>query len=257
MSTVSRVLSWIGLPVLLIAAWWLATAQGANFFVPTPGELAETFVEVWFGERFFSDVLPSVWRLLVSLMIAFVLGVALGVAIGSSRVLRWLLEPLLEFVRAIPSVILIPVLLLLIGINDAMKVTVIVLGCLWPILLNTIEGVRSLDEVLVATGRVYRLRGFDRLRLLVLPGAMPHILAGLRHSLAVGLILMVVSEMFAASEGIGYSIINFQNRIAIPEMWSGIALLGIIGVALSIGFQAIQKKSLRWYYGLKEASNDG
>ena len=141
-----------------------------------------------------------------------------------------------------------PFLLLLIGINDTMKVTVIVLGCLWPILLNTVEGVRSLDEVLTNTARVYRLRGFDRIRYLVLPGASPLIMAGIRHS---------VSEMFASTDGIGYSIINFQNRVAIPEMWSGIVLLGIIGVLLSVAFQAIQKRVLGWYYGLKEASNDG
>ncbi|MDF1477686.1 ABC transporter permease [Leifsonia sp. H3M29-4] len=248
---------WLGLPVILIAIWWLATSQGVNFFVPTPAKLAEKFVSVWFSERFFADVVPSIGRLLLGLAISIVIGIALGIAIGLTRPLRWLLEPLLEFVRAIPSTILIPVLLLLIGINDAMKITVIVLGCLWPVLLNTIEGVRSLDEVLTNTARVYGIRGFARVRYLVFPGALPQIMAGIRHSLAIGLILMVVSEMFASTDGIGHAIINFQNRVAIPEMWSGIVLLGIIGVLLSVAFQAVQKRALRWYYGLKEASNDG
>lgn len=257
MIALRRLGMWFGLPAVLIAIWWAATAQGVNFFVPKPDKLASTFAKVWFSEKFFTDVLPSLGRLSISLVISIVLGVVLGVAIGLSRNLRWLLEPLLEFIRAVPSTILIPVLLLLIGINDTMKVTVIVLGCLWPILLNTVEGVRSLDEVLTNTARVYGLRGFDRIRYLVLPGASPLIMAGVRHSLAVGLILLVVSEMFASTDGIGYSIINFQNRVAIPEMWSGIFLLGIIGVLLSVVFQAIQKRVLGWYYGLKEASNDG
>lgn len=257
MIVLKRLGMWFGLPAILIVIWWAATAQGVNFFVPKPDKLASTFAKVWFSEKFFTDVLPSMGRLSISLVISIVLGVVLGVAIGLSRNLRWLLEPLLEFIRAVPSTILIPVLLLLIGINDTMKVTVIVLGCLWPILLNTVEGVRSLDEVLSNTARVYGLRGFDRIRYLVLPGASPLIMAGIRHSLAVGLILLVVSEMFASTDGIGYSIINFQNRVAIPEMWSGIVLLGIIGVLLSVAFQAIQKRVLGWYYGLKEASNDG
>ncbi|UOD81220.1 ABC transporter permease [Paenarthrobacter ureafaciens] len=257
MIVLKRLGMWLGLPAILIAIWWAFTAQGANFFVPKPDKLATTFVNVWFSEKFFTDVVPSMGRLLISLAVSLVLGVALGIAIGLSRTLRWFLEPLLEFIRAVPSTILIPVLLLLIGINDTMKITVIVLGCLWPVLLNTIEGARSLDEVLKNTALVYRLRGFDRIRYLVLPGAMPLIMAGIRHSLAVGLILLVVSEMFASTDGIGYSIINFQNRIAIPEMWSGIFLLGIIGVLLSVVFQAIQKRVLGWYYGLKEASNDG
>lgn len=256
MTAVKKLGMWLGLPIILIALWWLATSQGANFFVPTPEKLVQKFVDVWIGERFMADVVPSVTRLLLGLVISIIIGIGLGIAIGLARPLRWLLEPMLEFIRAVPSTIMIPVLLLLIGINDAMKITVIVLGCLWPVLLNTIEGVRSLDDVLTNTAKVYGIKGRTRVAYLVLPGALPQIMAGIRHALAVGLILMVVSEMFASTDGIGHAIINFQNRVAIPEMWSGIVLLGIIGVLLSVAFQAIQKRVLRWYYGLKEASND-
>lgn len=256
MRTLRRVAIWVTLPILLIIFWWLFTLRGANFFIPTPAALLEKFIDVWMGERLLTDVLPSLWRLAAGLIISTIIGIALGVLIGSVRWVRWLLEPLLEFMRAIPSTIMIPVLLLLIGINDTMKVVVIVLGCLWPILLNTIEGVRSLDEVLKQTADIYRFRGLPRLMFVTLPGASPLIIAGIRQSLAVGLILLVVSEMFAATDGIGYLIMNFQNRVAIPEMWSGIALLGILGVLLSAGFQLLQNRVLRWYDGLKEASND-
>lgn len=254
---ITRVLEWVALPILLVAGWWLLTISGGSFYIPTPGQLLSTFVDVWLGEKLASDVLPSLLRLLVALAISIVIGVLLGTAIGLSRRLRWLLEPVLEFIRATPSTVMIPVLLLIIGINDTMRVTVIVLSCLFPVLLNTIEGVRSLDEVLRDTTTIFRIRGIDRFRYLILPGAMPQIMAGVRHSLAVGLILMVVSEMFASNNGIGYSIVNFQNQVAIPEMWSGIFLLGIIGILLSLVFQRIQKSVLHWYFGLKEASNHG
>jgi len=246
----------IGLPVLLIAGWWFATRDGGSFYVPTPDQLVTAFRTIWLGDGFTQDALPSIARLLVGLALSIVLGVGLGIAIGAIDWVRWLLSPLLEFLRAIPSTIMIPVLLLLIGINDAMKVTIIVLGCLWPILLNTIKGVASIDEVQSDTGRVYGLTGIDRMRYLVLPAASPQIFAGIRQSLAVGLVLMVVSEMFAATEGIGYAIINFQNRIDIPEMWSGIVLLGLLGVALSVLFQIVQSRVLGWYEGLKESAND-
>src|SRR5688572_11073860 len=128
MIVLKRLGMWFGLPAILIAIWWAATAQGVNFFVPKPDKLASTFANVWFSEMCVTVVITSLGRLSASLLISIGLGVALGVAIGLSRNLRWLLEPLLEFIRAVPPTILIPVLLLLIDINDTMKVTVIVLG---------------------------------------------------------------------------------------------------------------------------------
>ncbi|MCA1983080.1 ABC transporter permease [Nocardioides nematodiphilus] len=255
MKLLKRFLYFVGLPALLIVLWWATSRNGTSFFVPKPGPLVHAFRTVWLGDGFHKDVVPSLTRLAAGLIISIALGIGLGVVIGSVDWVRWLLGPLLEFLRAVPSTILIPVLLLVIGINDAMKVTVIVLGCIWPVLLNTVKGVASIDEVQLSTGEVYGLRGLDRLRYLVLPAASPQIFAGIRQSLAVGLVLMVTSEMFAATEGIGYATINFQNQVAIPEMWSGIVLLGLIGVALSVLFQLVQRRVLGWYEGLKESAN--
>ena len=111
---------------------------------------------------------------------ARVVGIGLGVAIGSSRVLRGLLEPVLEFFRAIPPPVLVPVLILFAGIGTSMKILVIFSGCVWPILLNTVEGVRGIDEVLRDTARCYRLRPATQLRFLVLRAASPQIAAGAR-----------------------------------------------------------------------------
>lgn len=244
------------LPLLLLSVWIAYTSVNSNFFIPEPLELLDRFITIWFTERFFSDVLPSVGRLLIGLGLSIVLGVIIGVVMGSVRWLRWLLEPLFEFIRSVPSTILIPVLLLLIGINDTMKITLIVLSCVWPVLLNTVAGVTSIDEVLNNTTQMMRMKKWDRMRHLVLPAASPQIMAGIRQSLAVALILMVVSEMFASTDGIGHWTINFQNRIAIPEMWSGVFLLGLIGVVLSVIFQLIQRRTLGWYEGLKESEND-
>ncbi|CEA09290.1 Putative aliphatic sulfonates transport permease protein SsuC [Arthrobacter saudimassiliensis] len=256
MTMLKKAAYFLGLPLILLAAWVAYTSVTTNFFVPEPAVLAERFFSIWFSERFASDVLPSLGRLLAGLALSIVIGVGVGVVIGYVRWIRWLFEPLFEFIRAVPSTILIPVLLLLIGINDSMKVTLIVFSCVWPILLNTVAGVTGIDEVLSNTSRVLGLRGFARMRHLVLPAASPQIMAGIRQSLAVALILMVVSEMFASTDGIGHWTINFQNRVAIPEMWSGILLLGLIGVVLSVVFQWIQKRTLSWYEGLKENEND-
>ena len=104
----------IGLPLILVTLWWAATVGGTSFFVPTPGQLIETFVEVWFGPRFWEDVLPSLGRLFTGLFWAIVLGVIIGVIIGSFRTIRQLLEPLLEFFRAIPFFLIWPLLMIII-----------------------------------------------------------------------------------------------------------------------------------------------
>ncbi|MFD1824380.1 MULTISPECIES: ABC transporter permease [Mumia] len=245
----------LGLPVLLIALWWFLSRDTTNFYVPKPGELATTFVDTWIGERFRTDILPSVARFAIGTALAIVLGIAAGVWIGSARRVRSLLEPLLEFFRAIPPPVLVPILILIVGVNDRMKITVIVIGAVWPVLLNTIEGVRSVDTVLLDTARTYGLKGWTRLRTVVLPSAAPQIAAGVRQSLAIGLILMVISEMFASSSGLGFTIVLFQRSFAIPEMWSGIVLLGLIGVAVSVVFQLCERKILHWYYGQKEVQH--
>ena len=142
---------------------------------------------------------------------------------------------MLEFLRAIPPPVLVPVLMLFAGIGDTMKVLVIVSGCVWPILLNTVEGVRAVDEVLADTCRCYGIRG--RARLLA-PGASGR--PARRSSPACGrrcrsgIILMVISEMFAASNGLGFTIIQFQRSFAVTDMWTGILLLGLLGFLLAL-----------------------
>lgn len=255
MKSLRRIFAVVALPVLLVLVWWLFTRTTDSYWVPRPGELAQTFGNVWFGERIMDDVVPSVTRLIIGVAIACALGIFLGIAIGRSVILRRLAEPVLELFRAVPPPVLVPILMVLIGVSDSMQVLVIVSGCIWPVLLNTIEGVRAVDEVLSDTARVYGIEGLSRLRMLTLPAVSPFYLAGIRQALSLGLILMVISEMFASSSGLGFAIVQFQRSFAVPEMWSGIALLGLLGVVLSGIFGLVEKRVLHWYYGLKEVEH--
>lgn len=245
----------LALPAILVFAWWLWARQSTSFWVPQPGNLMQVFGDVWLSDRMVNDVLPSLGRLALGLAIAVVLGIVLGLAIGSSVVLRRLSEPVLEFLRAIPPPIIVPILMILVGVNNTMKVAVIASGCIWPILLNTIEGVRASDDVLNQTATVYGIEGWDRLLKVTLPAASPFYIAGIRQALSLGLILMVISEMFAASSGLGFAIVQFQRSFAIPEMWSGIVLLGLIGVLLAAAFGWAERRVLKWYHGLKEVEH--
>jgi ABC-type nitrate/sulfonate/bicarbonate transport system permease component len=164
-----------------------------------------------------------------------------------------MLEPVLEFFRAIPPPVLVPIFILLFGIGDGMKVIVIAFGCMWPILLNTVEGVRAVDSVLSDTARVYRITGSARLRKLVLPSASPQIYAGLRQGLSVAIILMVISELFAASNGLGFAVVQAQRSFAIPETWAGMLMLGLLGFLLAMLFKVVENRQLAWYHGLRRA----
>ncbi|WP_432055870.1 ABC transporter permease [Streptomyces sp. bgisy022] len=252
-AAVLRLLLAAALPVLLATVWWFASADSTDVYWPPLSTILETGREVWTTERIAADVVPSVTRLLLGYAAAAVIGVTLGVAIGSFPRARATTEPVLEFLRAVPPPVLVPVIMLFAGIGDTMKVAVIVSGCVWPVLLNTVEGVRAVDGVLAETARSYGITGPARLRHLVLPSAGPQIFAGLRQALSIGVILMVISEMFAASNGLGFAVVQFQRGFAIPEMWSGILLLGLLGVLLAVVFRAVERRALSWYHGLRRS----
>jgi len=241
----------IALPAVLIAVWWFTSSGSESFYFPPLATILQTFVDLWLSPQAVPNVVPSLLRFTIGYLAAAALGIALGIPVGASRDLRLTLEPVLEFLRAIPPPVLIPVLILFAGIGDEMKILVIVFGCVWPVLLNTVAGVRALDEVLENVVRSYRIGPVARLWHFVLPGASPQIFTGLRQSLSIGIILMVVSEMFAASNGIGFALVQYQRTFAIPEMWSGIILLGLIGIVLALIFRLVEAWLLAWYHGLR------
>jgi ABC-type nitrate/sulfonate/bicarbonate transport system, permease component len=246
------ILEAVGLPLVLLGMWALSALVSPNRYFPAPWRIAEAFAKTWVNESFLVDVLPSIGRLLAGLAIAIVVGIALGILVGSLRWLRQLLEPLFEFFRAVPPPMLVPILAITVGIGAEGKIAVIVAGAIWPILLNTVEGVRAVDAVQRETATSYQLTTLQRVRFITLPSASAPIMTGVRQSLSIGLILMVISEMSNSSSGLGYRILFFQQNFMIPEMWSGIILLGLIGIALAVLFQLAERFVLGWYRGLKE-----
>ncbi|SDH10375.1 ABC-type nitrate/sulfonate/bicarbonate transport system, permease component [Sinosporangium album] len=239
------------LPVLLVAAWWFTSLGSDDFFWPPLRDILTEVPSTWFEGRLGADVAPSLLRLSAGYSLALAIGISAGLAIGLSAPLRQYCEPVFEFLRSIPPPVLVPIIMLFAGIGDSMKIVVIAFGCVWPILLNSVEGARSIDEVLHDTARVYGLGPAARFRHLLLRGASPHIVTGARQALSIAIILVVISEMFAASNGLGFTIVQFQRSFAIPQMWSGILLLGAIGVILALVFKLVENRVLAWYFGLR------
>jgi ABC-type nitrate/sulfonate/bicarbonate transport system permease component len=243
----------LGLPVVLLATWWMASAGSQSFYQPPLSRILAVFPHTWTPTRIRSDVAPSVARLLAGYGLAIALGIALGVAIGANRWLRSLTEPVLEFLRAIPPPVLVPVLILIFGLGDRTKILVITAGGIWPVLLNTVEGVRGADEVLADTCRSHQIRGALRLRSFVLPAASPQIIVGARQALSIAIIMMVIGELLGTTNGLGYTVIEFQRGFQIPQMWSGVFLLGLLGVALATIFNLAERRILHWYHATRTA----
>ena len=249
--TVGRLALALGLPVVLLVVWWFASAGSQSFYEPPLSRIVAAFPHTWTWARIRGDIAPSVIRLLIGYGLALLLGVAIGVAVGASRWLRSLTEPILEFLRAIPPPVLVPILILISGLGDRTKVLVITVGGIWPILLNTVEGVRGVDEVLADSCRSYRIHGWLRLRTLLLPAASPQIVVGARQALSISIIMMVIGELLGTTNGLGYTVIEFQRGFQIPEMWSGVFVLGLLGVVLTAIFGLLERRVLRWYHAVR------
>ena len=244
----------IAVPVVVIAVIWFWSAGSDVYYVPPLKDVLSTFKDTWLFERVGSDVVPSLVRLFIGYFIAVAVGVGGGIALGLSPVLRRISEPIVEFLRAVPAPALLPFALLVLGVGNDSKIFVIAFVCVWPILLNAVDGVAGVDPTLVDTGRVFRIPASDRLRHVVLPAAAPQIFAGMRTSLSLALILMVISEMVASSNGIGYFVLQSQRSFAIPEMWSGIILLGLLGYAFNAVFLLVERRALAWHRGARAGS---
>lgn len=197
----------------------------------------------------------SLARTFLGYFIATVLAISLGIIIGWSRIAFNLTEPLTELCRPVPSPAIIPMIILLLGIGNEMKVFIITWACFWPILVNTVDGVRGVDRVLVDTARTFGSTQREILKKVILPAASPSIVTGMRVALAVALILTVISEMVAGRNGIGFYILDSERTFRVPEMYAGTFSLAAVGYLLNRGFVAADRGFMGWYKGLtnKEA----
>jgi len=245
------------LPAGLLAAWWIASAASTSLYFPPLQTILETLRQDWLGPGFAEHLLPSIGKFLAGFLIASLAGIGLGLMIGMYPALRAAAEPIIQFLRSLPPPVLLPLGLLLFGIGPSMNIAIIVFGAVWPTLLNTIDGVRSLDPQLTEMTRSYRLTRAQKIRYVILPNAGPQIFAGLRTTLQMSIILIVVSEMVASTNGIGYYVLNSQQTFAVPQTWAGTLVLGLLGYLATLIFIRLERYVLRWQAGLLATTGSG
>jgi ABC-type nitrate/sulfonate/bicarbonate transport system permease component len=234
--------------VVILIGWEFASAYDVvdQVSVPRVSAIITSWIAGVKDGQLLTALLPSLGRLFAGFAIAVVVAVPLGLLMGSIALIYRLLEPISEFIRPIPAAAYIPVAILFLGIGNEMKIFVVVLACLFPILLNTYGGVRGVDPVLIDTGRTFGVSRLKALWQIVFPAALPSILTGMRISLGIALIVVVVAEMIAGNSGIGYYILDMQRVFRVPEMFAGIFTLGLLGFMINFVFLKIEQHFLRW-----------
>jgi ABC-type nitrate/sulfonate/bicarbonate transport system permease component len=244
---------WLGVAFIaaLLVLWEVVAASGVMPAMSFPR--MTSILDTWWGlmvsGELPGELVPSPWRMLAGYVIGVVLGIVLGLLMGYVRFFYNLLEPITEVLRPIPSPAYLPIVILFLGIDDEMKIFMIAFASVFPVLLNTYSGVRSVDPVQLQTARTFGVSGRKLMWQIVLPASAPYIFTGMRVSLALALIVMVISEMVAASSGIGYFILSAQRGFKIREMFAGVLTLAVLGYVLNRAFLAIENRVLAWHYG--------
>ncbi|MGC3995007.1 MAG: ABC transporter permease subunit [Propionicimonas sp.] len=252
----ARVLVPLVVPALALAGYQAVATSGRNPYFPPLGTIAAAANELWFGEGLTRDVLPSLANLAVGYVSGLTLGLVVGLVLGRVPVARAIIQPLVSFGLTLPTVALLPVFLIVFGVGAQMQQAVIALSVFFVAVINTADGVRSTDPVLLDLVRVYRIPRLRRTFQVIVPAASTHILAAARVGLSSALLVMVVGEMVGASHGIGAVTLLAQQEFAYARMWAGIVLLAGLGVLFNLGFMAVERR-LTARLGLPLASPGG
>lgn len=247
-------LPWL-LPVAIVLAWELAARAGwlSTRILPEPLAVLRAFWALSLSGEMAEHVAVSTGRALTGLAIGGGLGLALGLLTGSLRPAETLLDSTLQMVRNIPPLALIPLVILWFGIDEAAKLFLVAFGVFFPVYLNTFHGIRAVDPALIEMARSYGLAGWRLYRQVILPGALPSILVGLRFALGLMWVLLIVAETISAQSGIGYLTMNAREFLQTEVVLVGILLYALLGKLADVLARGLERWGLRWHPGYRTA----
>jgi ABC-type nitrate/sulfonate/bicarbonate transport system permease component len=241
---------WVGLiPIVLFALTieWMGRSGMTNVAItPLPSKVFGRLESILTSGGFIEPLLDTSYLLFTAYFCASALAIATGLLIGRSQAAYNLLQPLFELIRPLPKPALLPPLILLLGIGDAMKMTVVGLAVFFPVLINTLQGVRGVDPVQINTGRTFQIHPVMLVWKVILPAALPFVFTGLRVSLGLALIVAVIAEMLAGTGGLGFLVIDMQRTFRVVDMYAWIIILAVYGYALNAVFLAIERRVVHW-----------
>lgn len=243
---------WLGVLVLfvLLCIWELVTRAGlvSPRALPPASEVVRAGVlDLWYGDLG-KQAATTIRRIVLGFGWACLVAIPLGVALGRSKTLYAALWPLFEFLRPMPIVAIMPILIFFLGLGDRMSTTMTAVGAGWYILINTVDGIRSVDPVLIETGRTFQISPLRQLWTIYLPAAAPQIFTGLRLSLGIAVIVTVVVEMASGfGGGLGSYISINSGSFRLPEAYAGICTVALLGYAIARLFLLLEHRLMRWH----------
>jgi ABC-type nitrate/sulfonate/bicarbonate transport system permease component len=235
---------------LLLIAWQVAVELKVypQILLPSLGKVAMVFVDDW--DTVLANAAASITRVVTGIGLSFLFAVPLGLMIGRYRLLDTLTDWSIQIFRSIPPIALIPMAILLLGIGDKPAIALIFLAGTWPLLINTIFGVRGIERTLLKVARAARASEFLVMRDIILPASLPAIFTGLRLAVGGGWLTVVTAEMIAVKSGLGYMILNAQLTFRSDLIIAGIVVIGAIGLLADQGIRWVRARVCRWQEGL-------
>jgi sulfonate transport system permease protein len=244
----ARLLPWL-VPMLILVAWELAARAGdlSSRVLPEPLAVVKSAWSLIESGDMWVNVKVSAWRALAGFVIGGGIGFVLGLATGLFKPAEVALDSTVQMIRNIPALAMIPLLILWFGIGEEAKLVLVALGVFFPVYANTYHGIRSVDRDLIEMARSYGLSGFDLYRHVILPGALPSILVGVRFALGLMWVMLIVAETISAQSGIGYMTMNAREFLQTDVVVVGILLYALLGKLADLFARAIERASLRWH----------
>jgi ABC-type nitrate/sulfonate/bicarbonate transport system permease component len=244
-------ISWATVAAILLA-WWVVTALGlvTPFVLPSPGELLQevhTLATRGYAQKPLSaHVLASVARTLAGLGAGLAVGIPLGLWMGMNRTVSAVLSPVFAFLRPIPPIAFIPLMILYFGIGEFSKLVLIFMAALYYVVLNTAAGVAAVPADLISAGRNLGLTRVQLFRHVIFPAALPYVMTGARTATAISWAIVVAAELIAAQAGLGFMVMDAATFFRVPDVYVGIGIIGLIGVALEAATRALERSLLHW-----------
>lgn len=246
-------LSLATLAVLLVIWWAVAAAHWVSpLFLPAPGQVLNKLLTIASPQGFMDATLwqhlaASLGRIVVALLAATIIGIPVGIAMGLSSTVRGILDPLIELYRPVPPLAYLPLMVIWFGIGETSKILLIYLAIFAPVAMSALAGVKSAQQVRIRAAQSLGANRAQVLWLVILPGALPEILTGLRIGLGVGWSTLVAAELIAATRGLGFMVQSAGEFLATDVVLAGIAVIAFIAFGLELGLRALQRRLTPWH----------